>query len=287
MPLLAVPERRRGGVARERRMSRWLLVAAVFVALAGCRADIVVDIDMAHDGAGWVTVAVTFDEEVMRTAPDLSELLVLDDLVGWEITRRHEQTSVGERLKVVAVKRFANQGELAEVLAEIDRPPDGSAGLFRSVTVTAERDGANVLYQLAVGIGLDRPVSELVNPATADALEGELFGMPIADIEERAGAPLDELVTLVVQATVPQGAGRLPAEGVMMLNEGGMRELSVSGELFDAEIAAADEEAERLSQRASRGARIATGWWIFIAVVTVVVAVIALRGRRRRGLTFR
>ena len=287
MPPLAVPERRRGGAARERRMSRWLLVAAAFVALAGCRADIVVDIDMAHDGAGWVTVAVTFDEEVMRTAPDLSELLVLDDLVGWEITRRHEQTSVGERLKVVAVKRFTNQGELAEVLAEIDRPPDGSAGLFRSVTVTAERDGANVLYQLAVGIGLDRPVSELVNPATADALEGELFGMPIADIEERAGAPLDELVTLVVQATVPQGAGRLPAEGVMMLNEGGMRELSVSGELFDAEIAAADEEAERLSQRASRGARIATGWWILIAVVAVVVVVIALRGRRRRGLTFR
>ncbi len=287
MPPLAVPERRRGGVARERRMSRWLLVAAAFVALAGCRADIVVDIDMAHDGAGWVTVAVTFDEEVMRTAPDLSELLVLDDLVWWEITRRHEQTSVGERLKVVAVKRFANQGELAEVLAEIDRPPDGSAGLFRSVTVTGERDGAIVRYQLAVGIGLDRPVSELVNPATADALEGELFGMPIADIEERAGAPLDELVTLVVQATVPQGAGRLPAEGVMMLNEGGMRELSVSGELFDAEIAAADEEAERLSQRASRGARIATGWWIFIAAVTVVVVVIALRGRRRRGLTFR
>ena len=287
MPPLAVPERRRGGVARERRMSRWLLVAAAFVALAGCRADIVVDIDMAHDGAGWVTVAVTFDEEVMRTAPDLSELLVLDDLVWWEITRRHEQTSVGERLKVVAVKRFANQGELAAVLAEIDRPPDGSAGLFRSVTVTAERDGAIVRYQLAVGIGLDRPVSELVNPATADALEGELFGMPIADIEERAGAPLDELVTLVVQATVPQGAGRLPAEGVMMLNEGGMRELSVSGELFDAEIAAADEEAERLSQRASRGARIATGWWIFIAAVTVVVVVIALRGRRRRGLTFR
>ncbi len=287
MPSLATLERRRGSAARERRASRWLPIAAALVALVGCRADIVVDIDMAHDGAGRVTVAVTFDEEVMRTAPDLSELLVLDDLVGWEITRRHDQTSVGERLRVVAVKRFANQRELAEVLAEIDQPPDGSAGLFRSVTVTAERDGAHVRYQLAVGIGLNRPVGELVNPATADALEGELFGMPIAEIEERAGAPLDELVTLVVQATVPQGAGRLPAEGVMTLNEGGMRELLVSGELFDAEIAAADEEAERLSQRASRGARIAKGWWILIGVVAVVVVVIALRGRRRRGLTFR
>ena len=287
MPSLAARQRRRGGVAIQRQVSRWLLVATALMALAGCRADILVDIDMAHDGAGRVTVAVTFNEEVMRTAPDLGELLVLDDLVGWEITRQREQTLLGERLKVVAVKRFANQSELAEVLAEIDRPPDGSAGLFRSVTVTAERDGAHVRYLLQVGIGLNRPVSELVNPATADALEGELFGMPIAEIEARAGAPLDELVTLVVQATVPQGAGRLPAEGFMTLNEGGMRELLVSGELFDAEVAAADEEAERLSQRASRGARIAIAWWILIGVVAVVVVVIALRGRRRRGLTFR
>ncbi|WP_419921855.1 hypothetical protein [Candidatus Poriferisodalis sp.] len=287
MPSLAAPGRRRGSAAIRRRISRWLLVAAAFAALVGCRADIGVDIDMAHDGAGRVTVAVTFDEEVMRWEPDLGELLVFDDLVGWDITRQHQQTSLGERLKVVAVRRFADQSELAEVLFEIDQPPGGSAGLFRSVTVTAERDGAHVRYQLQVGIGLDRPVSELVNPATADALEGELFGMPIAEIEERAGAPLDELVTLVVQATVPQGAGRLPAEGVMTLNEGGMRELLVSGELFDAEVAAADEEAERLSQRASRGARIAIGWWILIGVIAVVVVVIALRGRRRRGLTFR
>ena len=252
------------------------------VALVGCRADVLVDIDIAHDGAGRVIVAVTFDEAVMRAAPELDELLVLDDLVRWEISRQHEQTTVGERLKVVAVKRFANQSELAEVLAEIDRPPDGSASLFRSVTVTGERDGVHVRYQLEVGIGLDRPVSELVNPATADALEGEFFGMPIAEIEERAGAPLDELVTLVVQATVPEGAGRLPAEGVMTLNEGGMRELLVSGSLFDAELAAADEEAERLSQRASRGARIAIGWWIIIAVSAVAAVMIALRGHRRR-----
>ena len=286
MPSLAAPQRRRGGVAIQRQVSRWLIIATALIALAGCRADIVVDIDMAHDAAGRVTVAVTFDEEVMRTTPDLGELLVLDDLVGWEITRQREQTLLGERLKVVAVKRFANQSELAEVLAEIDRPPDGSAGLFRSVTVTAERDGAHVRYLLQVGIGLNRPVSELVNPATADALEGELFGMPIDEIEARAGAPLDELVTLVVQATVPQGAGRLPAEGVMTLNEGGLRELSVSGELFDAEIAAADAEAERLADRASRGARIAIAWWIVLGIVVAVVIVVVLRTRRRR-LTFR
>ena len=261
---------------------------AVLMAAAGCRVDLVVDIDISHDGAGRVTVEITFDEEVMRWAPDLGELIVTDGLVGWDVRQFVEPTPAGERLRVTASKRFSTLGELAEVLAEIDRPADGSAGLFRSATFVGSRDGARVLYDLAVTVGLDRPVSGLVNPATADALEGELFGLPIGEIEQRAGAPLDELVTLVVRATVPQGAGSLPAEGVLRLNEGGVRELRVSGELLDAEVVAADAEAERLAERASRGARIAVIWWVVLAAVVLLVTVIALRGRRRRrGLTFR
>ena len=261
---------------------------AVLLLAAGCRVDLVVDIDISHDGAGSVTVEVIFDEEVMRWVPDLGELIVIDGLVGWNIRQFDEETPAGERLRVVAAKRFSSPGELAEVLAEIDRPADGSAGLFRSATFVGSRDGARVLYDLTVTVGLDRPVSGLVNPATADALEGELFGLPIGEIEERAGAPLDELVTLVVRAAVPQGAGSLPAEGVLRLNQGGVRELRVFGELLDAEIVAADAEAERLAERASRGTRIAVIWWVVLAAVVLFVTVVALRGRRRRrGLTFR
>ena len=280
-------QRDAAGVSARRFICALVLLAAPVLA-AGCRVDLVVDIDVAHDGAGKVTVELAFDEEVMRWVPDLGELIVTDGLAGWEVRQLGEQTPAGERLRVIAAKRFSSPAELAGVLAEIDRPADGSAGLFRSATFTGSRDGPRVLYDLTVTVGLDRPVAGLVNPATADALEGELFGLPISDIEARAGAPLDELVTLVVRATVPEGAGRLPAEGVMTLNEGGTRELRVSGELFDAEIAAADAEAERLDDRASRGARIAVIWWIVLAVIVLLVTAIALRGRRRRrGLTFR
>ena len=273
---------------RRRALGAALAGMAVLLLAAGCRVDLVVDIDISHDGAGGVTVEVIFDEEVMRWVPDLGELIVIDGLVGWDIRQFDEETSAGERLRVVAAKRFSSPGELAEVLAEIDRPADGSAGLFRSATFVGSRDGARVLYDLTVTVGLDRPVSGLVNPATADALEGELFGLPIGEIEERAGAPLDELVTLVVRAAVPHGAGSLPAEGVLRLNAGGVRELRVSGELLDAEIVAADAEAERLAERASRGARIAVIWWVVLAAVVLFVTVVALRGRRRRrGLTFR
>lgn len=273
---------------RWRALGAALLGVAVLVLAAGCRADVVVDIDIAHDGAGTVTVEVTFDEEVMRWVPDLGELIVTDGLVGWDVRQFAEQTAAGERYRVVAAKRFSSPAELAEVLSEIDRPADGSAGLFRSATFVGSRDGARVLYDLTVTVGLDRPVAGLVNPATADALEGELFGLPISEISERAGAPLDEVVTLVVRATVPQGAGSLPEDGVMTLNEGGVRELRVSGELLDAEIAAADAEAERLDERASRGARIAVIWWGALGLIALVVVVVALRGRRRRrGLTFR
>ncbi|MDE0135885.1 MAG: hypothetical protein OXM54_13705 [Acidimicrobiaceae bacterium] len=273
---------------RGRTLGAALVLLAVLVLAASCRVDIVVDIDIAHDGAGKVTVEITFDEEVLRWVPDLGEIIVTDGLVGWDVRQFAEQTPAGERLRVVAAKRFSSPAELAAVLAEIDRPADGSAGLFRSATFVGSRDGAHVIYDLTLTVGLDRPAAGLVNPATADALEGELFGLPIPEIEARAGAPLDELVTLVVRATVPQGAGSLPAEGVMTLNEGGVRELRVSGELLDAEIAAADAEAERLADRASRGARIAVIWWLVLGLIVVVVLVVALRGRRRRrGLTFR
>ncbi|WP_419855236.1 hypothetical protein [Candidatus Poriferisodalis sp.] len=265
-----------------------LVAAAAAVLAVGCRADIVVDVDIAHDGAGEVIVEVTFDEEVMRWTPDLAELITHDDLVDWDVSQQASDTAAGQRLVVVASKRFASPAELAEVLDEIDRPADGSAGLFRSATYVGSRDGARVRYELTLTVGLDRPVSSLVNPATADALEGELFGMPIADIEARAGAPLDELVSLVVQASVPNGAGRLPASGAMTLNEGGTRELRVVGELVDAEIAAADAEAERLAQRASRGARIAIIWGIAVAIIAALLVALAIRNRRRRrGLTFR
>ncbi len=273
---------------RRRTLGAALVLFAVLVLAAGCRVDIVVDIDVAHDGAGKVTVEITFDEEVLRWVPDLGELIVTDGLVGWDVRQFGEQTPAGERLRVTASKRFSSPAELAAVLAEIDRPADGAAGLFRSATFVGSRDGAHVIYDLTVTVGLDRPVAGLVNPATADALEGELFGLPIPEIEARAGAPLDELVTLVVRATVPQGAGSLPADGVMTLNSGGVRELRVSGELLDAELAAAEAEAERLAERASRGARIAVIWWIVLGLIVVIVTVAALRGRRRRrGLTFR
>ncbi|MDE0321755.1 MAG: hypothetical protein OXI97_17940 [Acidimicrobiaceae bacterium] len=273
---------------RGRTLGAALVLLAVLVLAASCRVDIVVDIDIAHDGAGKVTVEITFDEEVMRWVPDLGEIIVTDDLVDWDVRQFGEQTPAGERLRVAASKRFSSPAELAAVLAEIDRPADGSAGLFRSATFVGSRDGAHVIYDLTVTVGLDRPAAGLVNPATADALEGELFGLPIPEIEARAGAPLDELVTLVVRATVPQGAGSLPAEGVMTLNEGGVRELRVSGELLDTELAAAEAEAERLADRASRGARIAVIWWVVLGLIVVVVLVVALRGRRRRrGLSFR
>ena len=183
-----MPSRGSPGPDACRSPRRWALGAALVllaVLAASCRVDIVVDVEVAHDGTGKVTVEIVFDEEVMRWVPDLGDLIVTDGLVGWDVRQFAEQTPTGERLRVVAAKRFSSPAELADVLAEIDRRPDGSAGLFRSATYVGSRDGALVRYELTVTVGLDRPVAGLANPATADALEGELFGMPIADIKAR------------------------------------------------------------------------------------------------------
>ena len=275
-------KRRRRPTSRTRRFAAVLGAAALLVLVAGCRADVVVDIEGSRDGSGSVSVEITFDEAVLDSTPDVDELIETDDLVGWHVDRRRIPTAADEQLVVSATKQFSSPAQLSDVLSEIDRPPDGSEGLFRSASLVASRDGAAVLYELVVVVGLDRPVSGLVNPATAQALEGELFGIPIPELEDLAGVPLDETVTLVVRANVPEGNGRLPATGTVTLNEGGLRELRVSGEIIDANITAAEAEADRLSQRAGGIALMSVVWWVVVVLVTTFCLAMTMRSRARR-----
>ncbi|MEJ7719348.1 MAG: hypothetical protein WKF58_02395 [Ilumatobacteraceae bacterium] len=92
---LAVPQTRR------------ILLAVCLVALAGCRLDAEVAVEMQSDGTGTVTVTATADAELVDEVPDLAGQLDLSDArdAGWragEITEtdgRRRATDACPRLR--------------------------------------------------------------------------------------------------------------------------------------------------------------------------------------------
>ena len=236
-----------------------------------------VRISVAADGAGVVTATVRFDDGVLFHVPDLDEILRLDDVraSGWVVDQRF----VDGGLELEAAKPFGSIDVLPLVLGELDGPD----GIFGDAALDVDRNGEVTTYALSVEVDLDRRVTDLIDPEVAEVLDGEIFGVPMAELERRAGGPLDEAVSLVVEIEVPGGEHRHPAAGASRLNDGGRLILVAEGSIVDSEIAAADAAAASARDDVSDAARqVAVVWSVLVAVVLVVAIVVVAAGRRRR-----
>jgi len=236
------------------------------VAASACRADIEVDIDVSADGSGTVSVELTLDEEILASAPELAEVIRIDDAVaaGWDV---QQGPGVDGGLIITAVRDFASIELLPDLLNDID----GAGGLFKGAVLNVERRGATVTYRLVVTVDLDRTVLDLISADTGDLLDGHPFGVPVEELEVRAGGPLDETLGLVVSASVPGGQGRLPEVGTLALNEGGSRELVVLGELLNESIVVADQAAVEARDAVPRSVRRLVMWWAFLVVAALLI----------------
>ncbi len=243
--------------------------------LLGCRADLEVVIDVEADGSGEVTVVATFDDEVVAAVPDLDRIVRFDDAraAGWSVDVAPGATE----LVVTLGKPFASIDQLAPVLMELDGPE----GLFEDAVLSTGRRGGEVDYELRVVLALDRHVAELVEPAVGSLLDGEPLGTPVAELEERAGASLDDTVSLVVVARVPGGEARFPATGTVGLADGGRHELVATGRITDEAIAAADRAAADARDDVSN-AMTATVVALAAATTLAVAALVVTRPRSRR-----
>lgn len=243
-----------------------MAMLAMLVVVTACRVDVVVDVNVTADGSGDVTVDVVFDEGVVAAVPDLDERIRLGDLsdAGWDLTSAVPDDG---GLRVTARRSFSSIEQLDSVLAGIDGPD----GLFAGSGLVAERRDEVVTYRFHMDVSLDRTVTDMVNPAIAAALGGEPFGIPTAELEQRAGGPLDEAVSLVVRASVPGGSGELPESGVLTLAEVGDRRFEVTGQVVDEAIRAADADADAARAAVPRAVGWLLIWWFVLGVVTVIV----------------
>ncbi len=259
------------------------IVAGLTLASA-CRVDVVVDIAVDEIDGGLVTMTVAVDDEVLEYTPDWTQQVETSDLVaaGWVV----EVSPGGEMLTLR--RPFSSAAELAALLADIGGGVDGDAtaagqrGLFSNVELLANYDGATSRYELSLDVNLQSGVEDFINPATADLFGGNLFGVPTEELVRRAGKDLNETVNLVVQASVPQGSTRLPADGTLRLNEGGARQLRLASEFVDDELVQAFDEADLAQTKATQQTLLVLLLWLALASAAILGVYLYLQSVRRR-----
>jgi hypothetical protein len=148
-------------------MRRLLALFVCVLALAGCRVDTTVSIDVREDGSGTVTVGVVLDADAVVEAEaggaTLEERVRLGDLAaaGWDVggwKRRDDGTA---RLRIT--KEFADASDLAGVITELN----GEHGPLRRVSLTRDDGLAFDEYRL-------RGVADLSALATGVITDPEL-----------------------------------------------------------------------------------------------------------------
>jgi hypothetical protein len=261
------------GPSRSGLRSLGFLVALVL--LSACRVDVIVDIDVQPDGSGVVVVDVVFDPDVIAAVPDLADHLRLDDLeeAGWGINLFAADEGT---LRVRGERDFTSIEQLASILEGIDGP----GGIFQGAGLNVDRRDENVTYRFHLDVSLDTTVVDLVDPAIAEALNGEPFGVPTAELEQRSGGPLDEVVTLTVRARIPDDAGEGQVEGSWTLAEEGGRRLKATGVVVDEDIRAADAAAADARAAVPTAVKWLLVWWGVLGAAAVAI----LWSTRRRSL---
>jgi hypothetical protein len=177
-----------------------LLVCAL--ALAGCKVETTVAIDVREDGSGTVTVRVALDADAVAEAEaggaTLEDRVRIGDLedAGWDVSAWRRRDDGSARLRIA--KEFADASDLAGVIAELN----GEHGPLRRVTLKRDEglifdeyrlEGIADLSALATGVIAD---PELVAALTAQQVD-------LTALDQRLLAQIQESFRLRIDVGLP------------------------------------------------------------------------------------
>ncbi len=194
---------------------RVALLLALVLGLAACQVDIEVGIGFNEDGSGLVTVDVALDQEAVALAPDITSLLLIEDIEdpasGWSYNdpRIDDQG----RTSFSASKPFGSPEQLESVLAEIF----GSDDVFRDFTFERTTSFAQTDYRVTGVVDLSDGPDLFIDPRLTERLGGEPLGQPISNLENAlAGVSVRLVLDLPVGAeqeeTLELGQGAVSIE---------------------------------------------------------------------------
>jgi hypothetical protein len=185
-------------------MRRLLVVVAACVLLAGCKVDTTLTIDVRGDGGGSVRIRVALDADAVQNAQAgggrLEDRVRLGDLqaAGWTVSpwRRAPDGSATLSLR----KDFANAGELAGVVAEIN----GKDGPLRGVTLERDRGLLSTDYKVKGEADLSRLTAGVANdPQVVAQLTGQR--VDVGQIDQRLAQQINDAFRLRIRFVFPGG----------------------------------------------------------------------------------
>jgi hypothetical protein len=185
-------------------------VVLLVLLVAGCQVRTEVDITVEDDGSGKVEVGVGLDAEAVAELPDLDRngvsdaadlgvLVRTDDLraTGWDIGAPSADSDGYTWIR--ATKPFGTPEEAAAVLNELT----GANGPLRDWSLSREHSFGKTTYDFAGTADLSGGIEAFGDEDLAAALDGEPLGEDATAIEQRYGAPLSDMLTLKIRASLP------------------------------------------------------------------------------------
>ena len=191
----SVPDSRRCGIGRWL-IGRWLIGAGILGTLlvtTACNVGVGVDIDVAENGSGVVSVGVSLDRAASDALGDLQ--IDLEDLAlaGWEVSGPAREAD--NLLWLRATKPFGSAEELPSILAEVAGPD-----VFRGFELRRRSEFAEQTWEVAGQIDPAAAVPELLDTLAFNSGLGDLV---FNAVRARGGAALTDGLLVQLRIDLP------------------------------------------------------------------------------------
>jgi len=171
-------------------LRRLLVLAACAVALAGCRVDVDVLLEIGADGTGELVVTATADADVVQQAPGLAADLRFGDAraAGWRVEGPTATDDGG--LTVTLNHRVTSAEEATSLLASIGPP-------FQDVQLERASVGDETTWTLSGQLVLADGFASFADPGLASAVGGTPFSDRLSAVTP------DESMSIIFGADLP------------------------------------------------------------------------------------
>ncbi len=239
-------------------------------ALSGCRVDLLFDVSLERDGSGNVEFTLGADNELMQYI-DIDEL-DLEGIAaeGWTMTG---PTVHIDGASIVLAKRVPSAEQFDDVIAQIDM-----GRLISDVSIAIDIGLGSTVYDASVTIDPAMKAADFSDEELVELFGGEPFGETTAVLEERAGRPLDETITVEVTLTMPDDSVS-DGEVTFAMDESVV--VSGTSSFVDDELDERREAALDAQDAFDDSIKLVGVLWAIAAVVVLVLLSLGWRRRRR------
>lgn len=179
-------------------MRRTAIAVCALLALGACKVDVTVNVQVAADGSGTVTLTAIADAAVVAQAPGLAEDLRFDDAVaaGWTVDGPAATADGG--LQVVLTHTFATVAEASALLQSIN----GASGPLQNITIARTDAESQITTFLTGSLRVDGQLQAFADSDLLSAIGGSPYEQTIREL----GLAPSDAISFTLTADLPGDA---------------------------------------------------------------------------------